>query len=81
MARIIYYRNSMATDNGVDLYKYGKLTAQVEAMEKKIDKLESGMAELLELANKSKGGFWMGMVIASGIGGIVTYITSHWTIK
>jgi hypothetical protein len=71
----------MATDNGVDLYKYGKLTAQVEAMEKKIDKLESGMAELLELANKSKGGFWMGMVIASGIGGIVTYITSHWTIK
>jgi hypothetical protein len=81
MARIIYYRNSMATDNGVDLYKYGKLTAQVEAMEKKIDKLESGMEELLELANKSKGGFWMGMVIASGIGGIVTYITSHWTIK
>jgi uncharacterized membrane protein YjjP (DUF1212 family) len=71
----------MATDNGVDLYKYGKLTAQVEAMEKKIDKLESGMEELLELANKSKGGFWMGMVIASGIGGIVTYITSHWTIK
>ena len=71
----------MATDNGVDLYKYGKLTAQVEAMEKKIDKLESGMEELLGLANKSKGGFWMGMVIASGIGGIVTYITSHWTIK
>jgi hypothetical protein len=71
----------MTTENGVDLYKYGKLTAQVEAMEKKIDKLESGMEELLELANKSKGGFWMGMVIASGVGGIITYITSHWTIK
>jgi len=63
-------------NNGVDLYKYGKLVAQVESMEKKIDKLESNMEELLELANKSKGGFWMGMVIASGIGGLVTYITS-----
>ena len=62
----------MTEDNGIDLYKYGKLVAQVEAMEKKIDKLELGMEELLELANKSKGGFWMGMVIASGFGGIIT---------
>ena len=67
----------MTTDNGVDLYKYGKLVAQVESMEKKIDKLESNMEELLELANKSKGGFWMGMVIASGVGGLVTYITGY----
>ena len=71
----------MTTENGVDLYKYGKLVAQVEAMEKKIDKLESGMEELLELANKSKGGFWMGLVVASMVGGIVTFITSHWTFK
>jgi uncharacterized membrane protein len=71
----------MTTENGVDLYKYGKLTAQVEAMEKKIDKLESGMEELLALANKSKGGFWMGMTIASIVGGVVTFITSHWTLK
>ena len=65
----------MSAESGVDLYKYGKLVAQVESMEKKIDKLESNMEELLELANKSKGGFWMGMVIASGVGGLVTYIT------
>ena len=71
----------MNDQGGVDLYKYGKLVAQVEAMEKKIDKLESGMEELLELANKSKGGFWMGMVIASIIGGVITFITSHWTLK
>jgi hypothetical protein len=62
-------------ENGVDLYKYGKLVATVESLEKKVDKLEVGMEELLELANKSKGGFWMGMVIASGIGGLVTYLT------
>ena len=72
----------MSVENGgVDLYKYGKLVAQVEAMEKKIDKLEVGMEELLELANKSKGGFWMGMVIASGVGGVITYITSHFSVK
>ena len=68
-------------NNQIDPYKYGKLVAQVEAMEKKIDKLELGMEELLELANKSKGGFWMGMTIASIVGGIVTFITSHWTLK
>jgi hypothetical protein len=62
-------------NNGVDLYKYGKLVATVESLEKKVDKLEQGMEELLELANKSKGGFWMGMVIASGIGALVTYVT------
>lgn len=71
----------MTTENGVDLYKYGKLVAQVEAMEKKIDKLETGMEQLLELANKSKGGFWMGMTVASIVGGIVTFIGSHWTFK
>jgi len=71
----------MSEDNGIDLYKYGKLVAQVEAMEKKIDKLETGMEQLLELANKSKGGFWMGMTVASIVGGIVTFIGSHWTFK
>jgi hypothetical protein len=29
---------------------------------------------LLELANKSKGGFWMGMTIASIIGGFITFL-------
>jgi hypothetical protein len=71
----------MNENNQIDPYKYGKLVAQVEAMEKKIDKLEVGMEALLELANKSKGGFWMGMTIASIVGGVVTFITSHWTFK
>jgi hypothetical protein len=29
---------------------------------------------LLELANKSKGGFWMGMTIASMMGGFITFV-------
>ena len=65
----------------IDPYKYGKLVAQVESLEKKVDKLEVGMEQLLELANKSKGGFFFGMTIASFVGGVVTYVTSHWTSK
>ena len=62
----------------IDLFKYGQLVAQVEQMEKKIDKLEASIDQLLELANKSKGGFWAGMTIASFIGGLVTYVAGHW---
>jgi hypothetical protein len=67
----------MMENNQIDPYKYGKLVAQVEAMEKKIDKLEAGMEELLELANRSRGGLWTGMMIVSSISAIVGYITNH----
>ena len=46
-------------------------------MDKKMDKMEGQIQELLELANKSKGGFWMGMTIASGVGGFVSWVISH----
>lgn len=72
----------MSLENGgVDLYKYGKLVAQVEAMEKKIDKLEVGMEELLALANKSKGGFWAGMMVVSAISSFVGFIIHWWSGK
>jgi hypothetical protein len=38
--------------------------------------MEADIKTLLELANKSKGGFWMGMTIASLVGGLVTWLTS-----
>lgn len=61
----------------IDPVKYGVLWERVQNMDKKIDKMESQIAELLELANKSKGGFWMGMTIASGVGGFVSWVVSH----
>jgi len=61
----------------IDPVKYGVLWERVQNMDKKIDKMEAQIAELLELANKSKGGFWMGMTIASGVGGFVSWIVSH----
>lgn len=66
-------------DNGIDLYKYGKLVATVESLEKKVDKLEAGMEELLELANRGRGGFWAGMVLVSAASSIVGYIVHLWT--
>lgn len=63
--------------NEIDMFKYGQLVAQVEAMEKKIDKLEDGMEQLLALANKGRGGFWAGMMFVSAFSTIVGYVTSH----
>jgi hypothetical protein len=61
----------------IDPVKYGVLWERVQNMDKKMDKMEAQIAELLELANKSKGGFWMGMTIASGVGGFVSWAVSH----
>lgn len=62
----------------IDLVKYGALWERVQTMDKKMDKMERQIEELLALANKSKGGFWMGMTIASMFGAAVSWITSHW---
>lgn len=57
--------------------KYGVLWERVQNMDKKIDKMEQQIGELLELANKSKGGLWAGMAIASAVGGLFTWVVSH----
>lgn len=62
----------------IDPVKYGVLWERVQNMDKKIDKMEQHISELLELANRSKGGFWMGMTIASMFGGFLGWISSHW---
>ena len=60
-----------------DPVKQGIMWAKVEAMDKKIDKMERQLEELVALANKGKGGFWMGMTIASMVGGGVAWIAGH----
>jgi hypothetical protein len=61
----------------IDPVKYGVLWERVQQMDKKIDKMERQVEQLLELANKGKGGFWMGMTIASMIGGAITWTAGH----
>ena len=63
-----------------DPIKYGVLWQKVQDLDKKVDKLESGMEELLALANKGRGGFWMGMAFISAVSTVIGYI-SHWVNK
>lgn len=60
----------------IDPVRYGVLWERVQQMDKKIDKMEGQIEELLELANKGKGGFWMGMTMASIFGGIVAWVVA-----
>ena len=62
----------------IDPVKYGVLWQRVQDMDKKMDKVERQLEELVALANKSKGGLWFGMSIVSGISAIVGFILSHW---
>jgi hypothetical protein len=61
----------------IDARDFGKLEAQVEALQNEVHTLSKDVKALLELANKGKGGFWMGMTIASFMGGIVTFIVDR----
>lgn len=61
----------------IDARDFGKLEAQVEALQKEVHTLSQDVKTLLELANKSKGGFWMGMTIASALGGLLTFIADR----
>jgi len=61
----------------IDARDFGKLEAQVEALQKEMHTLSADVKELLELANKSKGGFWMGMTIASAVGGFITFVADR----
>ena len=68
-----------------DPVKYGVLWQKVEGYEvkfneisKKQDKMESQLEELVALANKSRGGFWMGMAIVSAISGLISFVAGLW---
>ena len=61
----------------IDARDFGKLEAQVASLQTEVHELATDVKALLELANKSKGGFWMGMTIASIAGGVVTFFAGR----
>jgi hypothetical protein len=61
----------------IDARDFGRLEAQVESLHGQVTQLSTDVKALLELANKSKGGFWMGMTIASIAGGVFTFIADR----
>jgi hypothetical protein len=65
----------------IDPVKYGVLWEKVDQLTQKVDKLEEGMEELLALANKGRGGFWVGMMVVSGISSIVGFIAHYFSSK
>jgi hypothetical protein len=76
----------MATPE-IDLVKYGVLWQKVQDyerrfddMDKKMDKMESQLEQLVALANQGRGGFWAGMALVSALSSAVGYV-SHWVGK
>ena len=60
----------------IDPREFGKLEAQVEALQSEVHAMREDIKALLEMANKSKGGMFVGMAIASVLGGIVSFVAT-----
>jgi hypothetical protein len=58
----------------IDPVKYGVLWQKVQDMDKKMDKMERQMEELLDMANRSKGAIWLGIGLWSVITGIAGFL-------
>lgn len=71
--------SDMAEDRefSIDPVQYGILCQRVQDMGKKIDKMEKQLEELIALANKSRGGLWLGMSIISCIAAVVAFVVSN----
>jgi hypothetical protein len=72
----------------LDPVKYGVLwnttennEKKLEELNRKMDKMEFKLEELVALANKSRGGFWMGMAIVSAISGAMGLFGSYLSNK
>ena len=67
-----------------DPVKYGVLWQKVEGYEAKFneiarkqDKMEGQLEQLIALANQGRGGFWMGMLLVSGVSTLTGWFI-HW---
>lgn len=58
--------------------EFGRLQAEVQSLRNQIDSMQGDIRTLLEMANRSKGGLWAGMTMASMLGGVVSWVATHW---
>jgi hypothetical protein len=67
----------------IDPVKYGVLWQKVEdyekkfdSMERKIDNMDADLKKLVGMAERSRGGFWVGMAIVAGISTVAGWAIS-----
>lgn len=63
--------------SSIDPREFGRLEAEVKSLSDQVESMQKDIKALLALANKGKGGFWMGMTMASFVGGFISWIASH----
>jgi uncharacterized protein with PhoU and TrkA domain len=79
---------TMEEKGSIDLVRYGVLWNKVEnyeqkfeAMEKKMDAMETDLKKLVLMAERSKGSLWALMGVASVVGAFISFITDVFFIK
>lgn len=65
----------------IDPREFGKLEAQVEALQVEVHALRDDVKKLLEMANKSKGGLWAGMAVVSAVTSVGTFFVDRVLFK
>jgi len=65
----------------IDPVKFGVTWQKVEAMEVEVAELRKDVKELLELANKGRGGFWAGMAVVSAFSTFIGFVTHYFMGK
>jgi hypothetical protein len=65
----------------IDPIKFGVTWQKVEAMENEVAELRKDVKQLLELANKGRGGFWAGMAIVSAFSTFIGFMSHYITGK
>lgn len=54
--------------------EFGKLLARADQLERDVTDIRADVKELLAMANRSKGGLWVGMSLAGLGGGALTML-------
>lgn len=62
--------------NEIDPIHFGKLTAQVEQLEKTVDKMAIQIETLMGLVNQGRGVFWVAIILGGAISSVTTFVVS-----
>ena len=65
----------------IDPIKVGVMWQKLETMEQEVSELRADVKTLLEMANKSKGGLWAGMMVVSAISSFVGFFSHYLIVK